>query len=351
VAISKRTLRLLAGMRIQIDRNVDATTAELTRAWATAWNEIAPEWQAAIDELIGMGNDGKWPTRRQVLRAERAARALELTRDALDDLAKTSGVTITKVLPDVVDLTDTIHRQLIASQYPAQAGTQATLTASFAQVDPKAAAAIVKRTTQQVTSLTRPLSANAAQAMKSSLIRGILVGENPNKAASRMLSRVQGDFDGGLTRAKVIARTEILDAHREAGLESDKANAAVLGGWEWISALDKRTCPSCWAQHGTRHPVTEAGPLDHQQGRCSRLPVTKSWRELGFDMDEPESLLPDAETMFRALPKADQVAIMGKARLDLLDNGNASWGDLSRRRATDGWRDSFAPTPVSDLAS
>lgn len=351
MAVSKRTLRLLAGMRIQIDRNVDATTAELARAWATAWNEVAPEWQAAIDELVRMGKDGKWPTRRQVLRAERAARAIEVTREALDELAKTAGVTITKALPDVVDLTDTIHRQLIASQYPAQAGAQATLTASFARVDPKAAAAIVKRSTQQITSLTRPLSADAAQAMRSSLIRGVLIGENPNKAASRMLSRVQSDFDGGLTRAKVIARTEILDAHRDAGLESDKANEKVLGGWEWISALDKRTCPSCWSQHGTRHPLNEAGPLDHQQGRCSRLPVTKSWRELGFDVDEPASLLPDAEATFRALPKADQAAIMGKARLDLLDSGKASWADLSTRRSTDGWRDSFAPTPLSDLAS
>lgn len=351
MAVSKRTLRLLAGMRIQIGKTVDAATEEVARAWGAAWNEVAPEWQAAIDELIRMGNDGKWPTRMQVLRAERAARALEVTKAALDDLATNSGVTVTRTLPDVVALTETIHRQLIASQYPAQAGSQATLTASFARVDSKAAAAIVKRSTQRITALHRPLSAEATQAMKSSLIRGVLIGENPNRAASRMIARVKGDFDGGLVRAKVIARTEILDAHREAGLASDKANADVLQGWQWIAELDARTCPSCWVQHGSIHDLDEAGPLDHQQGRCARLPATKPWRDLGFDLDEPASLLPDAEQTFRAMPRDDQLAVMGKARLDLLDKGQVSWADLSTRRTTAGWRDSFAPTPVSDLAS
>jgi SPP1 gp7 family putative phage head morphogenesis protein len=352
MAVSKRTLRLLAGMRIQIGKNVDAATRELTRAWATAWNEVAPEWQAAIDELIRIGNDGKWPSRAQVLRAERAARALEVTKAALDDLAKTSGITVTRILPPVVDLTDTIHRQLIASQYPAQAGTQATLTASFARVDAKAAAAIVKRSTQRVTALHRPLSAAATQSMKSSLIRGVLIGENPNRAASRMVARVKGDFDGGLVRAKVIARTEILDAHRAAGLASDQANADVLAGWQWIAELDTRTCPSCWSKHGEVFDVDEAGPLDHQQGRCARLPAIKLWADLGFDdIDEPESLLPDAEQTFRNLPRDDQLAVMGKARLDLLDKGDVTWADLSTKRSTTGWRDSFAPTPVSDLAS
>lgn len=351
MAITDQTLRLLASLRLEIAHTVDAATAETTRAWALAWNEVAPEWQAAIDELIATANDGRWPSRRQVLRATRAARALEVTRAALDQLATTAGVTVTRTLPSVVDLTDTIHRQLIASQYPPQAGNVATLSGTFSRVDPDAAAAIVKRATQQITALHRPLSAQATQAMKSSLIRGVLIGENPRRAAARMLERVQGDFDGGRTRALVIARTEILDAHRAAAFESDRVNADVLSAWEWISALDKRTCPSCWGMHGTRHPLTEPGPNDHQQGRCSRLTVTKTWRELGFDLDEPASLVPDAQQTFRALPRTDQAAIMGKGRLDLLDNGTASWSDLAKRRSTDGWRDSYAPASLADLAS
>lgn len=349
MAVTDRTLRLLAGLRIDLARTVDQATLDITRAWITAWNEVAPEWEAAIGELIAAGKDGKWPTRRQVLRAERAARALQVTREALDGLAAHAGVTITRTIPTVLELTETIHGQLLASQYPVQAGSTATVMAGFGKVNPDAIDAIVRRTTRQIESLNRPLARDAAAAMRSTLIRGVTLGENPRRAAARMLERVQGRFDGGRVRALVIARTEILDAHRAGALAADKANRDVLAGWEWIAQLDRRTCPSCWSQHGTRHALDEPGPLDHQQGRCARLPITKSWRQLGFDIDDPPSVVPDAQATFRALPRDDQLAVMGKARLDLLDSGDATWADLSQRRTTSGWRDSFAPTPVSAL--
>ena len=89
----------------------------------------------------------------------------------------------------------------------------------------------------------------------------------------------------------MIARTEMLDANREAALETRKTNNDILECWEWWAQLDSsRTCISCIAQHGTRHPADEPGPLDHHQGRCVAVPATKSWRELGFDIDEPDEL-------------------------------------------------------------
>src|SRR3546814_11471968 len=74
----------------------------------------------------------------------------------------------------------------------------------------------------------------------------------------------------------------------------------------WVAQLDRRTCPSCWSQHGSKHALDEPGPLDHQQGRCARLPVTRSWRDLGFDIDDPPSVVPDAETTFRGMRRGDQ---------------------------------------------
>lgn len=85
--------------------------------------------------------------------------------------------------------------------------------------------------------------------------------------------------------------------------------------------------------------------------RCSRTPQSKSWRALGFNIDEPRSLLPDARTVFKGLPEADQLAVMGPARLAALDSGRASWDDLSMRRTTPGWRDSYAPRPARDFAA
>jgi len=153
-----------------------------------------------------------------------------------------------------------------------------------------------------------------------------------------------------MARAMVISRTEMLDAHRNAAHLWELDNADVMAGWEWISALDKRTCPSCWSKHGTIHDIKEPGPHDHQQGRCTRLPKAKTWADLGFKgIDEPADLLPDAQSTFEQLSAEDQLTVMGKRRLELVQSGKVSWADLSRKRTTSGWRDSYAPASVSDL--
>ena len=351
MAVNRETLRLLDGMRVSMLQPVDAAAAAIITAWGTAWNELAAEWADALDELIATSKDGRWPTRAQITRAKRAQKALATTRDALHALSQDLPVVITQALPAMTRDAVEWSQRITASQYPVTAGTTAQVIATFDRVDDAALDAIVKRTTEQVTSLARPLSAQAEQAMRSVLIRGVALGENPRTAATTMLTRVGGAFDGGRNRALVIARTEMLDAHRAAGQAQDLANASVLKGWQWVAQLDRRTCPSCWAQHGSTHDLTESGPNDHQQGRCARVPVTKSWRDLGFDIDEPASILPDARAVFDGLPHEDRVAIMGAKRLDLLDSGHIGWGDLTQRRTTDGWRDSFAPTPVKDLAA
>lgn len=349
MAVNRETLALLDGMRVSLDTTVDATTRELARQWGTAWNELRGEWQAAIDDLVNASTDGRWPTRAQIVRAERAQRALAITRDALDNLAQQAGVTIVQPVTQLTGEAAAWHARIIGSQIPSTAGSQAELAARFARVDPDALAAIVDRATGRIESTLRPLSREAAAAMRASLIRGVAVGDNPRETAARMLRRVQGDFAGGLTRAMTIARTEQLDAHRAGGHAQDTANADVLQGWQWTATLDARTCPSCWAKHGTLYEVTDPGPWDHQNGRCARTPVTKSWRQLGFDIDEPPSLLPDARAVFDALPEADQLAIMGPRRLELLRFGQVGWADLSQRRPSPEWRTSYGVRPVRDL--
>lgn len=349
MAINRRTLRLLDGMRLSIDATVDRAVADLVAAWGRAWNELAGEWDAALADLVAASKDGQWPSRRQITRAKRARDALAATRDALDELTADFGVRVLQDLPTLTTDAADWEARLIASQLPEQAGITADLAASFNRVDTAALDAIVERTTDRITALSKPLAPQAEQAMKSVLIRGVALGDNPRAAAAEMLNRVGGAFDGGLNRALVIARTEMLDAHRASAYGQDMANEDTLHDWIWTAQLDARTCPSCWAKHGTHHPLEQPGPEDHQQGRCARVPKTKTWRELGFDIDEPEDLLPDARTVFDGLPEEDQVAIMGQARLGLLQSGQVSWDDLTVKRSTDGWRDSWAPRSTRNL--
>lgn len=350
MSVNDDTLDTLTAMRLRVAAEVDGVTQDLALAWARAWNEVAREWEDAIADLVSASKDGAWPTPRQVRRARRALAARDTTRELLLQLRDMIPARVVVTLPALLDDVTEYQRLLAATQYPPTAGGATYVAATLDRVDPDALTAIVDRTAGQVTARSLPLASQADAAMRSVLVKGIALGVNPNRAAAEMLARVEGAFNGGLHRARIIARTEMLDAHRAASRAQQDRMRDTLTGWQWIATLDRRTCPSCLAMHGSEHPLTVAGPLDHQQGRCDRLPVVKAWKDLGFDgIDEPPSVLPDARAWFDSLPAEQRVAIMGQDRLDLLDSGQIGWEDLAQRRRTDGWRPSYAPTPVKDL--
>lgn len=351
MAATDETMRLLHGMKLHIGGSVDDTTDALAHMWGVAWNEIAGQLDNAIRDLIVQGADGRWPARSLIYRSERAQRALAAVKASLDALSARADVQITGAAWKIPADAAKWESQIIASQMPEQAGTLAVLSSTFHRVDQEALEAIVKRATGQITALHKPLSIEATKVMKATLIRGVALGDNPNTAARVMLSRMQGGFDGGLTRATVIARTEMLDASRAGSMAQDLANPDVVTGWAWSAEQDERTCISCIEMDGTEFPADEPGPDDHQQGRCARLPITATWADLGFDIPEPPSVAGDARDWFDAQPQDTQLAIMGPARYDLYQSGQASWGDFSTARQTDGWRDSRVPTSVADLAA
>ena len=133
--------------------------------------------------------------------------------------------------------------------------------------------------------------------VRQELVRGMQLGLNPRETArrtvlgNRMVQAFEHGFNLPLNRALIITRTEQIDAARDAAALTHQANADLLRGWQWVAQLDTRTCPSCWAQHGTEHPLDEPGPWDHQQGRCTRMPVTRTWADLGYDVPEPPWLV------------------------------------------------------------
>ncbi|MBO0826218.1 MAG: hypothetical protein J2P24_00410 [Streptosporangiales bacterium] len=345
MASTAETIRLAGELRLTLDHEVDAVTRSLVQAWVRAWDELNQAWRDAVDDLAAAAVDGQWPSPWKVTRAERAKAALDATRKQLDRLAQRAGVTIVDRSGATADMGSKAQALLIASQLPADYRA----TNRFGRASHDQLQAIVDRTRGQVTAVTRPLSREATESMKRALVRGVAVGDNPRAAARVMLRRLEGGFNGGLTRAMSIARTEMLDANRYAAHAARLANSDVLAGWMWICELSMRSCPSCIAMHGSIHPVDEIGPLDHVNGRCTATPVTRSWRDLGIDQPEPEPLVRDARAWFDGLSHDQQVRMMGPARLDLYRSGRVTWDDLAVRRHNPGWRDSYQVATVTDL--
>lgn len=343
--VTARTVRLVEDLRTQLDLVVDQQARDLVRAWALAWDEVAPDLSAVLVELLT--TSGARITRTQMLRSQRLMRALAVIAARLEELADEAGVRVTGDLQQVIATAGAAQASVIDSQLPP--GSRLVDAAGWDRVDSRQIEAIVARSTQVIVSSLEPLSPEVMAVVRRELIRGVAAGSNPRETARRMVRRVEGHVNGrwGLSRALNVARTETLDAHRVAAQVGQRQHADVLTGWAWVSALDSRTCPSCWAMHGSHHPLTEPGPFDHPQGRCARVPRTKSWAELGFgDVDEPPDLLPDGQARFLALTPAEQKAILGPTRYAAWVAGDYPIEDWSARRENPTWRPSYQVSPA-----
>lgn len=346
MAATEETLRFMRALSAQVDASVDAATRQLVRSWGQGWNLVVGDWEAAAAQLQAARLAGGVPTVSQIVRAEKAQAALAATYEGLQELSEYAGVTITAGSNQVIHAASEGHIGIMTSQLPQ--ANQAVVRAFVKRADTDQIRSIIVRTQERVTKTLFPLPGDADATIRQALVRGVQQGTNPKAVARQIVQGVHTEYGRSLTRAMVVARTEMLDAHRAAAAVQHQANADLLRGWEWVAALDHRTCPACWAQHGTEHKLSEPGPLDHQQGRCVRLPLTKSWSDLGFNIPEPPSLVPDAEERFAQLTPRQQLRIMGPARLEAWRNGTPL-SAMATRRSNIGWRDSYGVTPVSKL--
>lgn len=342
MAITAATLRLTKQLRADLLKITNQHDRALTKAWVDAWDVVSTDLENAVNEFIANAQGGVL-SRSAILRSRRLQYALEAIAQKLDQMSSDAGQLITDDLPGVVRAAGAAQEAVIASQMPK---TAAESLVGWAKVDPKAIDAIIRRTTERITSGLWPLSAEADAVIRRELVKGIATGANPRAVARQIMKGAEGGFNGGLTRALNIARTEVIDAHRAAAKVSHDANADVLGGWIWLTALSSRTCPACLGMSGTEHPLTEPGPEGHPACRCDRMPKTKTWRELGFDIDEPASTLPDAGEWFASQDEKTQRSILGAGRYDAWKRGDYPMNKWAVRKPNPEWRASYQTAPL-----
>lgn len=336
--VTEQTVRHMRALVVDLAAVTDAHQRELTRAYVDAWDTVVHQLTDALHDLAAGGI-----TPARVQRSARVASALEVIARQLDDLAALTGVVIADSAGHAASLAAEAQAAIVGSQLPAQG-------VPLVDVHPDVLRAIVDRTSGQITARTRPLADAGQAAVRQALVRGAAAADNPVKAARDMVRLARaGAVDLPLARAEAISRTEMNDAARAATMAYGEANTQTLAGWEWLSSRGATTCAACWAQDGTRHELTEPGPYGHVNCRCTRMLVTKTWRDLGIDLPEPAGLnRPPAEQFFRSMSKADQLAVMGPARLQALANG-AAWSDLAVLKPNADWRPSWQIRPVRDL--
>ena len=111
------------------------------------------------------------------------------------------------------------------------------------------------------------------------LTEALSEGVNPRVAASRINDRVDSI---GITRARTMARTEIVRNHNEAALSRYEqhlgSDGRVTVRVEWATATDSRVCPECASMGGTEYKLKEVRNMlpAHPRCRCTYIPVVNT---------------------------------------------------------------------------
>jgi SPP1 gp7 family putative phage head morphogenesis protein len=342
MAVRREALTLARKSRNEVDEALAQATRALTIAWAKSWDDLEADFSRAFGDLVSNAPGDRGLSRVRVRQDERLQYAMGRVSRSLGDLMTVARNETAGVVKIAVSVGDQAQRDIIAAQLPAD--HRGLVTESRAGD----LAALITRASRRVSILTRNLPNVIDRRMREAIARVAMARLKPD-ASQALLRQAEASFNTGLTHALMIARTEALDAHRQAAALSQARQAEVLSGWIWLARLDRWTCPACFVMHGSTHALDEMGPDGHQSCRCQRVPKAKSWKELGINLTEPVDLIPDGRTVFQSLPRSQQLSILGPTRLDLLDRGEIEWGDLATQRQNPGWRRSYVPTPVHQL--
>jgi Phage Mu protein F like protein len=201
----------------------------------------------------------------------------------------------------------------------AEAGT------TFARLNPVAVVNVIGYLSNgsPLADLLAQLGPDAAERVGEALTQGVLLGRSPRETA-RLCRRALG---GSAARALLISRDATLNAYREGAHQTYRANADVVARWVWTAALSSRSCASCLAMSGTRHPLSER-LRSHPACRCCPVPLIT---------DEPPPQAPKGTAWFDAQPADVQRRILGPKKYAALEAGEIALEDLSVVRRSRRW--------------
>lgn len=350
---------IVNGFAQDLLRQERAAASQMVRVYGEAWSRIKKqiaslntEYDRAVKAEQSVGLDWYY----------RSRRALELQAQIVSELNKFTQYANGKVTTEQAKII-TQTRQQVEDLMRLRLGPEPPgVYVAFNTLPTKTIETMVGMN-QPGSPLTRLLikaAAEGAQAAQDALIQGIALGQNPRKIAPA----IRDALGKTLNQALTIARTEMLRAQRITSQETYNANQDVVKGWRWSAALDGRTCPSCFAMHGTEHPNSEAF-ASHPSCRCNAQPLTYTYEELGarygIDLSAADKAGPTFEELakkynmsdkqiksitmrtmsgedaFKTLSNTEQRSILGPSKWVAWKDGAIKFDDLSVKTYSAEW--------------
>lgn len=117
--------------------------------------------------------------------------------------------------------------------------------------------------------------AQAAATIKQTIEYALLSG----RGTAAVRREIVATTEVPLLRAWRISRTETIRSYREGNYQVNQEAAEVINGWEWLAAMDGRTCAGCLAMNGRRFP-NNIRMQSHVLCRCTQVPITLTAEEI-----------------------------------------------------------------------
>jgi len=305
-----------------LNRHLAPLTKRIEEARA-AGIEVRPAWLAAEE-------------RYRALIAQHEQNTLDYLQSCIQTILGTKKEAAARALADAPELTAAVLG-------PAPASAEAMVADSFKRLPTDQMERLVRNAAhgQPLGRLLAEIAPDTTQKVKDALMSGVARGA-PVRTIAADVRKASGI---ARNRAMVISRTEVMRVYRETSFEQYR-RSSVVKGWIWIAEVT--ACPVCSAEHGSEHTLDET-LASHPGCRCTALPQTLSWRELGFNLPDARPEIVAGPQRFASLPEADRLSILGRSRFDAYERGEVTLEEMVRDTRSARWGEGKRVATLSEL--
>jgi SPP1 gp7 family putative phage head morphogenesis protein len=152
-----------------------------------------------------------------------------------------------------------------------------------------------------------------AESTQTRIEKAVNIGLAQGDSIPDLIRRVRGtaanQFSDGVMNisrreAESIVRTAVSHTVTQARELTYEENGELIDGVQFVATLDTRTTPQCQALDGKVFKIGEGPrPPVHFNCRSTTVPVLKSWKSLGFDLEELDKDGPGRASMNGVVPQ------------------------------------------------
>lgn len=309
----------------RVNRREQDASETITKLYRPVYNRILDELDAILAKIQASKQSGKPASNRAANTESRLRQALidiaaELTAFDIKAISLVNAGREDAVRYAIQDSEDLV--KISMGSFP----ESVNLESRFFHFDKEAARDMIAKFANE-DYVKQIIDINVPEALKNIqniMVNGIAQGLPPREAARQLAIKL----DMPRFRATTTARTEILNSYR-AGNIYRYNQTDVTKAWQWSATLDDRTCPVCVYMDGQIFSL-DTPFATHPDCRCSPIPVTKSFKELGINIPDhkPNTGL-HGEEWFRSISKERQFKILGKKKFQLYESHQITLGDLT----------------------